>query len=403
MFNTQSPVDKSIEEGSVTEVDVIRKVCKVKTLRGQALTGVKWTATYGGSTRNGDRSTPVFGDCVVVQFGLGYPLITGYLPKPDLVNTPFPLSINGNQVEDTGNLTEYGNNVIPDPNAPNDMCVGDRVIGSTNGGMIALLRGSSLVLRSSALAQIFISKFDDLVRIIARNYELFTDVSSTVIKNIQGRVYSYTGYSINSNDAKIENYSFHQYAGDTAVAEAIKTGYADAGTLPTQNTVIYKEQVTTGSGGGALETLHREISLDGTHDLVVTGGGNFTRIHSTNGEVQLTYNDVNIILINNDTISITKGGVPISVVLTDSSIVSTYHGAVTTMDTNGIKSTFSGGVWNMDSSGIHSTFSGGTHELTSSGITSSYSGGVHELTSSGINTTFSGHYCNVTASGVQLG
>ena len=392
MFNTQSPIDRSIEEGSVTEVDVVRKVCKVKTLRGQALTGVRWMMSSGGSSREGDRITPVFGDSVVIHFGLGYPLIIGFLGKPDLITTPFPLIINDGQAQDdTGNFTDSGKNVIPDPNAPADMVVGDRIIGSTGGGILGLLRGGSVFLRSSPLAQIFMSKFDDLVRLVARNYELFTDVSSTVIKNLQGRVYSYTGYSITQQDAKVENYSFHQYAGDTAVAEAVKTGYADAGTLPAQNTIIYKEQVTTGSGGGALETLHREISLDGTHDLVVTEGSGssatFTRIQSTNGQVQLTYKDVNIVLINDGTISLTLGGDPISVVLTPSNIVSTFNGAVTTMSSSGIQSTFDGGTWTMNSSGI----------------SSSYSGGVHQLTSSGVSSTYGGHFCNVTSSGVQLG
>lgn len=356
MLNTSSPVDKSFEEGSVTEIDSIRKVCKVKTLRGQNLTGVKWLLGSGGGSRSGDHKSPILGDAVMITFGLGYPLITGYLPKPlETINT-FPLSIDtGEILVDTGNYSDSGRNVIGDANCPKDTLVGDRVFTSTGGGILALLRGGSILLKSTSLAQIFISKFDDLVRIVGRNLEIFTDVSSQVIKNIGGRVYSYTGYAINSNDAKVENYSFHQYAGDTALAEGVKTDYQNVTTLPTQNNIIYKEQVSTGNGGGATETLHRTLALDGTHDLVITGGGNFTRIKSTNGQVQITFNDINVITVNSSTISLSKGGVPISVVLTDSSIVSTFNGAVHTLDSNGVFS------------------------------------------------TFSGHYCNVTAAGVQLG
>jgi hypothetical protein len=349
MFNNPSSVDSLLEEGVVTEVDIKNKLCKVRTLSGQKLSGVRWQLPVGGSTRSGDRISPTLGDQVYISYGLGYPLITGSASKLQNGENIFSSGIDtGEQLIDTGNFSESGGNVIGDQNAPKDMLVGDRVIGSSGGGLIALLRAGSVLLRSSRLAEIFISKWDDCVRIVSRNFEHFTDVSSDIVKNIKGRVYRYTGYAKSFNDGKVEDYSYHQYYGDTALAEAVKTDYQNAGALPAASNVIYKEQVT-GTGG---ELLYRELHLDGMHDLVIKMGSVFTRIKNTNGEVTITYNDVNVIKVNATEISLKKGGDQISAVLTDSSVVTKFNGAVHTLDSTGVSSTFGGHFIKVTSGGV---------------------------------------------------
>lgn len=350
MFNNPSAIDSSLEEGTVTEVDPIRKCCKVKTLSGQNLPNVKWLMPTGGATRSGDRTTPTFGDHVVLNFGLGYPLIIGYLPKLQSDENIFGFSVDsGDRLIDSGNYSEAGKSIIGDQNSPKDGVIGDRIIGSAGGGMLAILRGGSLLLRSSRLAEIFISKWDDVVRIVSRNWEHFTDVSSDIVKNIGGRIYRYTGYAKTFNEAKSEDYKFHQYAGDVALAEKVKTNYQDPGPMPALSSVIYKEQVTGGTGS---ELYKRELHLDGVQDIVVRNGDIFTRIRSTNGEIQITYNDTNVIKVNNSEISLKKGGDQISAILTDSSIKTTFNGAVHTLNSNGVSSEFSGHFVKVTSGGV---------------------------------------------------
>lgn len=354
MFDNPVTPNSEYEEGTVTEVDILRYACKVKTLSGQNLYPVTWGIPYGGSSRQGDRSTPRIGDRVVIHSGLGYPLIILRLPKPQSTENQFPPSIDtGDTIVDTGNFTSAGVNVLPDQNAPSDMLVGDRVIASEGGGMFALLRGGSILLRSSRMSEIFLSKWDDLVRVVSRNWAHFTDASSEVVRNVGGRVYRYFGAAQTFSKSKLEDYNYHQYTGDVALAQGLKTDL-ESTSGPAASDVIYKEQVTSGSGGSTSELLSREIHLDGTHDLVVKAGGTFTRIKNDGTTVNITHNDTNVVTIDGDQIRASKGGDPYLV---------------------------------LNSAGVQAKF--GDAEL--------------QLNSDGAQLLAGGHYCKVSPGGVQLG
>ncbi len=350
MFDIPSEVDYKLEEGTVTEVDIVRNFCRVKTMSGQNLNSVKWLSQYGGSSRAGDRISPRLGDSVVISTGLGYPFILGVLPRLQNEDNTFPVPVDGgNQLIDSGSFSLASNAVIPDQNAAKDMLAGDRLITSEGGGLIGILRGGSLLLRSSRMSEIFISKWDDLVRVVSRNWEHFTDLSSDTIKNLKGRVYRYTGYANTYGDAKKENYKFNQYTGDVSLAEKAKADYVSTET-PAIDDRIHKEEIKTGGGGSDKLLMYRELHLDGVHDLRVQNAGNtlysrirnandstlmktsngsdttFTRIYETKDEVIITYNDVNVIKINNDQINISFGGDPV-VNLNAEGIQATYGAA----------------------------------------------------------------------------
>lgn len=368
MFSNPTSPDSGFDEGLVIQVDPLRKNCKVKTLRGQSLNQVQWTETVGNSSRGGDRVGPMMGDRVVLMYGLGYPLIFGFLPKPQSTDNAFPLNIDTNQVlVDTGDYSASGALIRGDSNKPTDILNGDRIISSEGGGFIGLLRAGAVVIRSSALSQIFMSKLDDVVKIVSRNWEHYTDVSTDIVKNFRGRVYRYIGYSNSFSETKSEAYRYHQYIGDTAAAEAVKANYnSPPGSIPTTNNILFKEQVTDGS-----EKMHRTVNTAGEEELLVTGGsGAFTRTVTTGAQVTISYGDQNTITVNNPVIKLQRS-----------------DGAVITMDSNGIRATFSSGEINMQNSDIEVTFSGAKTKLDNDGV-------YH---------TFGAHFVNVTSSGVQLG
>lgn len=344
MFNNPSRIDSNFDEGFVSEVDPFRGFCKVKTLRGQNLDQVQWSQPSGGSNRGGDRVTPVMGDRVVVMYGLGYPLIICFLPKTQTSDSAYPKHIDsGEGIVDTGNFSPEGINAINDINKPGDMAVGDRVIASNGGGMLSVLRGGSLLLRSSRLAEIFISKWDDVVRIVSRNFEHFTDVSSDIIKNIKGRVYRYTGYAATSDAAKVENYSYNLYYGDVALAQAVKTGYQNYSGSPASGSIIFKEECGI---------MYRTVDSSGG---VVTQVVGQTKIYQ-----------------DNDKVTIDFGG----------NHIATWNGTQITLDYEGQQTV------TVDANQIDLKHS---------------SGAKVNLSSEGVNATYNGHYMKVTSGGVQMG
>lgn len=344
MFNNPSRIDSNFDEGYVSEVDPFRSFCKVKTIRGQNLDQVQWGQLSGGSSRAGDRVTPVMGDRVVVMYGLGYPLIICFLPKTQTSDSAYPKHIDtGNSISDTGNFSPEGINAINDINKPGDMAVGDRVIGSSGGGMFAILRGGSLLLRSSRLAEIFVSKWDDVVRIVSRNFEHFTDVSSDIVKNIKGRVYRYTGYAATADAAKIENYGYNLYYGDVALAQAVKTGYQNYSGSPSASSIIFREE----SG-----IMYRTV--DGSSGAVTQVVGQ-TKIYQDNTKVTVDF-----------------GG----------NHIATWNGSQIVIDYEGKQ----------------------TVTIDASQIDLKHNSGAEvNLSSNGVNATYSGHYVKVTSGGVQMG
>lgn len=308
MFNIPFPLDKTLDEAVITEVDIKRFSCKAKTLFGKNLTNVRWVSSYGGSGRGGDRGSPSIGDNVVITYGLGYPLIFGFVSKVQSVDEGEASTIGDGIIPDTGNFSGVvGSNAGVDVNKPADMVVGDKVFQTFGGAMLALLRGGSVLIRSNRFSEIFLSKYLNLVRIVSGNWEHFTDVFSDVVKNYSGRVYRYVGYTNTYQKSKSESYDYHEYTGDTALAEYLKTNYNRDTTPPVATTTIKKEQVLS---SGGTETMRRTLSLDGTNEVVITGTVNdvttFTRVKQDKDKVYISFNDTSFIQMDTTSIIISK-------------------------------------------------------------------------------------------------
>lgn len=401
MFKTQSSVDYRYEEGTVSEVDTYRKLAKVKTLSGQNLTNVPYMTGPGGASRSGERSSPVMGDRVVISSVLGYPIIAGFLPRLQTTTNVYPVSINsGNQLVDTGSFSSGGDSTVPDTSSPPDMIGGDRIFTSVGGGILGVLRGGSILLRSSRLAEIFISKWDDLVRVVSRNWEHFTDLHSDTIKNLNGRLYRYTGYSQTFVNSQKENYLFNQYWGDVSQGETAQANYILPGN-PTPDDRIYKEAIVNANGGAGVNLMTREVHLTGEVKQQVTNvpQTGYTLIDQTYGQTTVTAGTMN-------------GASPPSAInpytsstQTPAQVTITYNGVNTeTINANEINLSFGGNpTFNMNSSGIQAIMGSGEINMSSSSIVISFGGAQVTLNSAGVSCTYSGHFVNVTASGPQFG
>lgn len=349
MFMNTTKPDRSADEGIVAQIDPIRKLCRVKTLSGQNLNSVRWTETCGGSGRAGDRSTPNVGDHVYLDYRLGYPIVAGYLPKVQSSENAFPLVIDSGSFEaDTGNFSSGGQATWADQNKPKEMLDGDRVIATDGGAMLALLRYGTAIVKASPLAQVIVSKIDDTVRIVSRNFEHYTDVGSDVIRNIGGRVYRYISYTNNFGSSRNGSYQYSQFIGDTALAEAVKDDYLLSSSAAA-TTVIFKEQVKQGS-----HIVERSLTLDGTETVSISDGATHTTRTSTAGQMVLDFNAQNKITVNNDLIKLERSD-------------------------------------------------GATVTMTPDGITMVYQNGTINMHDAGVDTLFGSHYVKVNNGGVQLG
>ena len=361
------------------QVDAIREVCRVVTMKGQKLDSVYWLRPYGGNERQGDFYTPRVGDRAVIEYGLGYPVIVGYLPRPQTGDQSFPLDLDsGQRLVDTGTYASSMGFLTSNASKPKDSLLGDRLITSQGGGLMGVLRAGSTILRSSKAAEIFTSRLKDLVRIVSRNFEHFTDLSTNVYKNIRGRVYRYYGLSRTYGKTKDGVFNYRQYHGDVELAEAIKDDYVTLpDTLPDYipmgeddgGPIIFKEQVADDDG---TELMHRTVSILGQEDTRVTNGLGFSHSLLTSKQLYLSFNDQNEIILTDPKIEVIQR-MGHTITLTDGAIVVDHA---------------SGGM---------ATLNGSTVELT-------YPGGASvKLDGSGVYSTYNGHFCNVTGSGVQLG
>lgn len=287
LIHTQCRADGSMIEATVMSVDILRFCCEVKTNHGQKLGNVQWLLPSGGSSRTGNHISPTVGDRVVISFSLSYPLIIGFLPPIEPFSTN-PIQIDsGLALGDTGNLSSMQD---PDgrmnPGKPEDMVAGDQLWSSEGGGLMGLLRSGTIILRASRLAQIVISKLDDIVRIVGRNFEIFTDVFIDVAYNLKGRIYRFTGYSETHAKVRADNYSYKEYHGDTALGEyAEDEGFIPAkynGTYPNANTTIKKVKVI--QNGNTVYT--KVLDLDGHNRRTVDKNG-VSYIDQTGEQIQL--------------------------------------------------------------------------------------------------------------------
>ncbi len=358
-------------EGIVMSVDVLHHACEVKIINsGTRLNNVQWLLPSGGASRTGSHMTPTVGDKVVVSYSLSYAYILGFLPIVETMSCN-PVQIDsGAPVGDTGNLsTMQDSDSRVSPGRPEDMALGDHVWTSEGGGLMGLLRGGTVLLRASRLAQIIISKFDDLVRIVGRNYEVFTDAFLDASYNLKGRIYRLTGYAESHSKVREDDYTYKEYKGDVALAEfAEGNGFVDSyynAIYPAASVTVSKVKVLQNGNmvydqvldldGHKKSTNYKNgvsyIDQLGTRlQYKVTDGGVST-ITQLGTSTVIDHNGTSIATLNGSTIVLSQGSS--TVTLSNSNIVATFAGGGTlTLDGSQARLSFGGHYINVNASGI---------------------------------------------------
>jgi hypothetical protein len=358
MLSSPHKVNPSFIEATVLHVNSKTFTCSVKTIIGQIYSDVRWLMPTGGYTETGLHVTPNIQDRVLVITSLGYPLIIGCIPKLGAYNGETPSMTDSAPMVEVGSSSTLKGKVSANPSKPSDYLPGDFVYTVRGGGLLAILSSGIAILKASTLAQIIITKFEGLVRIVSRNYQRFSDSSTYVSVNMKGRLYDWFGSDWLMSRNKNNTERYEEVYGDVAAGEVLRGAPAPGISLPSRDTRIRKQALKDASGNVVMvETLYED-------------GHVIVRVQNTSNSNTSTYT-------NSSTNEVINGG-------GNTSTKSSSNSSIT--------ESVSGG-------GGTSTIS-----INTSGISIDYNG-VSTCTLNGSQSSLesNGHFCRVTSAGVSLG
>jgi hypothetical protein len=275
--------------GTVLAVDPNTKTCHVKTYLGQLFRNAKWLVPTSGSQRDYISSAPSLGSQVLVHMSTGVPIILGCIPMAQTSDiAPMVSNLTGGAftpVEFT-NL----NGILPTgtshaPSCSSDTLPSDHVLQTPGGTLLGVLQ-HSVMLRAGAQSQILVSKLDDLVRVVGRNWDHFCDAKTEVSANFRGRGYNFKGAALSVSDQKYSYYNYYEALGDVVAAETLQeNSYGQpASAVPAANEVIHKEVVQSWSGGTPTVLAKKEWHAnDGTIQWNVGGTSGITITWAASG------------------------------------------------------------------------------------------------------------------------
>ena len=367
LFSTPHSYDSNFIEGTVTNVDPIRFVCSVRTNRGQFFPEVPWLLPTGGSGKSGMHFSPSVGDQVVINTSLSYPIIIGALPRLGLPETELTNVSGATGGVDAGNASNIKNGYSTNPNKPSDFLPGDHVITTEGGGIFAMLANGTALIKASPLAQIVISKYDDLVRVMARNWERFSDLGQQTVANVKGRMYEFVGWDRDFSRSQNSIYELKDIIGDVVAGEVMRGEPNPDQSVPAKDSRVRKYSLENTSGS---ELMVETLTDDGKIVVVVHNGGTTTTTHDNSkfeahvlngtysvitilpGSILIDHNNVSKVLLDDTKVDINHKGVSIGT-FDDNQVSINHNGAVTVLDDSGIRSDFSGHFVHVDSSGVH--------------------------------------------------
>ena len=248
MYSNSNDPNSVFVKAKVLNVDIKRGVCRCVTDNGHMLTNVRWGYPLGQHKERGDNSHPVPEERVVLVKVAGEHVIFMSTGAPQVLDSTVRASINrgrgASDFHDRFNQSNGDANLRREGSSPSEMVPGDKVFTGDRGGLFGLLRGGTFIAKASALSQLIISKLDDLIRIVSRNYEMFSDAAVHYSVNLRGRPYTYLGYFQTQTSSRQDSPDYYEVFGDVACGDEAKENYLSEGlTLPTTDDVVKYQRI----------------------------------------------------------------------------------------------------------------------------------------------------------------
>lgn len=394
LFSSSFQYDPSQEEAFVTYVDPVRGLCSVKTLKNQILVDVRWLSPTGGSSAGGIHAAPKLGDRVLVSTALTYPIIYGVIP---VIGEPEGMisATNSGGAMDVGTASSLRNGYVTNPNKPSDYSQGDIAMTSPGGGILSMLSSGGVVLKASALSQLVLTKFGNLARLVARNFQRFSDASSEVAVNVKGRLYHWFGQDIEFSRTSTGTHRYNEVVGDVALGEVYKSdglSIDSTVTLPATDDRLKKIWLVQADGTPLMtETLYS----DGKVELIIGE----SKVIVTPTDITLLHKTANVNI--NETAITSKMGEDSSVTITKDNIISKVgESASIDISKTDITTKFGDTVSLLvNAATIMGTVSSTSLAITDAGITTTSGLGKVTTTPTFSMISYGGNYVSVDASG----
>lgn len=249
-------------EGRIQNVDPNRFIASVLTVNGKLFHDVTWLLPTGGSGIAGTHIAPNVGEKVLVSTVLGYPLIIGSIPEVAVPLVDAANLTGSASTSDVGTDSYMGAQVKANPGAPTDFIPGDFVHTTKGGSMIGILTSGLAILKTSTLSQIVLSRFEGLARIVARNYQRFSDASSNTATNMKGRLFEFFGADWSATRNRNSEERYREVYGDVAAGEVLGSGFDPTTVLPaTDNRVKQVSLADVNNNIIRLEQLNQDGSI----------------------------------------------------------------------------------------------------------------------------------------------
>lgn len=248
MYSNSNDPNSVFVKAKVLNVDIKRGVCRCVTDNGHMLTNVRWGYPLGQHKERGDNSHPVPEERVVLVKVAGEHVIFMSTGAPQVLDSTVRASINrgrgASDFHERFNQSNGDDNLRREGSSPSEMVPGDKVFTGDRGGLFGLLRGGTFIAKASALSQIIVSKLDDLIRIVSRNYEMFSDAMVHYSVNLRGRPYTYLGYFKTQTSSRQDAPDYYEVFGDVACGVEAREEYLRDGlTLPATDDVVKYQRI----------------------------------------------------------------------------------------------------------------------------------------------------------------
>jgi hypothetical protein len=282
---------------------------------------VRWLSPTGGSSAGGIHAAPKLGDRVLVSTALTYPIIYGVIPVIGEPEGMISATGSGGAM-DVGTASSLRNGYVTNPNKPSDYSQGDIAMTSPGGGILSMLSSGGVVLKASALSQLVLTKFGNLARLVARNFQRFSDASSEIAVNVKGRLYHWFGQDITFSRASTGTHRYNEVIGDVALGEVYKSdglSIDSTVTLPATDDRLKKIWLVQADGTPLMtETLY----ADGKVELIIGE----SKIIVTPLDITLLHKEANVNISENNIIS--KVGENASISISKNDIITKFGDAV---------------------------------------------------------------------------